>query len=143
MERSLILIKPDAVQKGMATAIISRIESQGLKLIAIRMLQMEKELAEKHYAPHKERPFFPGLLTYITSAPVVAAVFEGEDAVARIRRIMGSTDPTKAEAGTIRKDFGENIERNAIHGSDSTETAAREISLFFSNDQLMHYQRQA
>jgi nucleoside-diphosphate kinase len=143
MERSLILIKPDAVQKGTATAIISRIESQGLKLIAIRMLQMEKALAEKHYAPHKERPFFPGLLTYITSAPVVAAVFEGEDAVARIRRIMGSTDPAKAEAGTIRKDFGENIERNAIHGSDSTETAAREISLFFSSDQLMHYQRQA
>jgi len=141
MERSLILVKPDAVLKGVGTAILSRIESQGLKLVAVRMLRIDRALAEKHYAAHIAKPFFPGLLAYITSAPVIAAVFEGQDAVGRIRTIMGATDPAKAGEGTIRRDFGENIERNAIHGSDSAETAQKEIALFFKEDQLMHYER--
>jgi nucleoside-diphosphate kinase len=137
MERSLILIKPDAVGKGYSGAILNRIESQGLKLIALKMLHMDKALAERHYDPHREKPFFPGLLAYITSAPIVAAVFEGENAVTRIRQIMGATDPAKANAGTIRKDFGENIESNAIHGSDSVPTAEKEIALFFKTNELM------
>jgi len=106
MEQSLILVKPDAVAQGYTGAILNRIESQGLRLVALKMLHMDKALAERHYAAHREKAFFPGLLAYITSAPVVAAVFEGENAVIRIRQIMGATDPAKAEAGTIRKDFG-------------------------------------
>ncbi len=137
MERSLILVKPDAVSKGYTGAILNRIESQGLRLIALRMLHMDKALAERHYAPHREKPFFPGLLAYITSSPVVAGVFEGENAVARIRQIMGATDPAKADEGTIRKEFGLNIESNAIHGSDSPATAEKEIALFFKHDEIM------
>lgn len=137
MEQSLILIKPDAVAQGYTGAILNRIESQGLRLVALKMLHMDKALAERHYAAHREKAFFPGLLAYITSAPVVAAVFEGENAVIRIRQIMGATDPAKAEAGTIRKDFGKNIESNAIHGSDSVATAEQEIALFFNKKEIM------
>lgn len=137
MEQSLILIKPDAVAQGYTGAILNRIESQGLRLVALKMLHMDKALAERHYAAHREKAFFPGLLAYITSAPVVAAVFEGENAVIRIRQIMGATDPAKAEAGTIRKDFGKNIESNAIHGSDSVATAEKEIALFFNKKEIM------
>ncbi|MBR6332354.1 MAG: nucleoside-diphosphate kinase [Dehalococcoidales bacterium] len=139
MERSLILVKPDAVLNGHASAILNRIESKGLKLIACRMLKMDEALARKHYAPHVDKPFFPSLLTYITSAPIVAAVFEGDNAVARIREIMGPTNPANAPEGTIRKDFGENIERNAIHGSDSVENAEKEIALFFGGYEIMDY----
>lgn len=139
MERSLILVKPDAVLNGNASAILNRIESSGLKLIACRMLHMDEELARKHYAPHVDKPFFPSLLTYITSAPIVAAVFEGEDAVSKIRAIMGPTNPANAPEGTIRKDFGESIERNAIHGSDSVENAEKEIALFFKDCEIMKY----
>ena len=139
MERSLILVKPDAVLNGHASAILNRIESKGPKLIACRMLKMDEALARKHYAPHVDKPFFPSLLTYITSAPIVAAVFEGDNAVARIREIMGPTNPANAPEGTIRKDFGENIERNAIHGSDSVENAEKEIALFFGGYEIMDY----
>jgi nucleoside-diphosphate kinase len=136
MERSLVLIKPDAMRRGLAGTIISRLESHGLKLVAIRMLHLDKELAERHYAIHREKPFFEGLVKYITSAPIVASVFEGEHAIEAIREIMGPTDPAKANAGTIRGDFGIDIEQNSIHGSDSPETAAQEIRLFFREDEI-------
>jgi nucleoside-diphosphate kinase len=136
MERSLVLIKPDAMQRGLAGTIISRLESAGLKLAALRMLHMDRELAERHYAIHKEKPFFEGLVKYITSAPIIASVFEGENAVEAIRKLMGATDPAKAEPGTIRGDFGVNIEQNSVHGSDSVENAELEISLFFGEDEI-------
>lgn len=136
MERSLVLIKPDAMRRGLAGTIISRLESHGLKLVAIRMLHLDKELAERHYAVHREKPFFEGLVKYITSAPIVASVFKGEHAIETIREIMGPTDPAKANAGTIRGDFGVDIEQNSIHGSDSPETAAQEIRLFFREDEI-------
>jgi len=139
MERSLVLIKPDAMERGLAGTLLSRLESLGLKLVALKMLHMDKRLAQEHYAIHRDKPFFDGLVNYISSAPIVAAVFEGEQAVEVIRRAMGATDPARAEAGTIRKDFGIDIERNTIHGSDSAETAEREIKLFFSEDEIFGY----
>ena len=139
MERSLILIKPDAMERGLAGTIISRLEKQGLKLVALKMLLMDKALAKQHYAIHSSKPFFKGLVNYISSAPIIAAVFEGEGAVEVIRKLMGATDPAKAEAGTIRSDFGLDIERNVIHGSDSVETAKDEIKLFFSENETFSY----
>lgn len=136
MERSLVLIKPDAVRNGQSDEIISRLKKLGLKMVARKALRMDRALAEKHYAVHKEKPFFKELVEYMTSAPIVAAVFEGEKAVAKIRQAMGTTDPAKAEAGTIRADFGLNVTRNAVHGSDSVETAEKEISLFFTEDEI-------
>ena len=136
MEKSLVLIKPDAMQRGLAGTIISRLEGQGLKLVALRMLHMDGALARKHYAVHKDKPFFEGLVKYITTTPIIAAVFEGKGAVGEIRKAMGATDPARAEAGTIRADFGLDIERNAVHGSDSLETAEKEIKLFFTEDEL-------
>jgi nucleoside-diphosphate kinase len=136
MERSLVLIKPDAMERGLAGAIIGRLQSQGLKLIAIKMLHLDRELAGRHYAVHKEKPFFEGLVSYITSAPIVAAVFSGDNAVAAIRKLMGPTDPAKAEAGTIRGDFGIDIERNSVHGSDSPQTAEQEIKVFFGEGEI-------
>jgi nucleoside-diphosphate kinase len=141
MEKSLVLVKPDAVERGFSGAIIARIEKNGLKLVALKMLQMSRALAERPSAVHIGKPFFPGLIDYITSGPIVAAVFEGEDAINRIRKIMGKTDPAKAEAGTIRKDFGIDIEKNAVHGSDSPETAAVEIALYFAGMETVRYQR--
>ena len=132
MERSLVLVKPDAVERNLAATILSRLEKQGLKLVAVKMLHMDRALAEKHYAVHREKPFFGNLVSYITSSPIVAAVFQGENAITLIRKTMGATDPAKAEPGTIRGDFGLDIEHNSVHGSDSPETAEREISLFFS-----------
>ncbi len=139
MERSLVLIKPDAVDRSLGGAIIGRLEGLGLRLVALRMLQMDKALAQEHYAIHRDKPFFSGLVKYITSGPIVAAVFEGEQAVEEIRKAMGPTDPANAEAGTIRGDFGIDIERNAIHGSDSVVTAEGEIRLFFSEDEIFGY----
>ena len=136
MERSLVLVKPDAVERGLTGAIIGRLESLGLKLIAVKMLQMDRSLAQRHYAPHREKPFFESLVAYISSAPVVAAVFEGEGAVERIRKAMGATSPAQAAPGTIRGDLGLDIEHNAIHGSDSVETAQKEIWLFFTEDEI-------
>ncbi len=141
MERSLILVKPDAVTRGLAGAILGRLESQGLKMIALKMIHIDEALAMRHYAVHQGKPFFAGLISYITSAPVVAAVFEGDNAVTRIRELMGSTNPAKAGPGTIRKDFGLDIEHNAIHGSDSVDTAKKEIELFFSDRELLRYER--
>ena len=141
MERSLILVKPDAVTRGLSGAILNRIEASGLKMVAVKMLHIDPELAARHYAAHREKPFFAGLIAYITSAPVIAAVFEGNDAVGRIRTLMGPTDPAKAEPGTLRRDFGTDIERNAIHGSDSAETAEKEINLFFDKHNIVHYER--
>jgi len=139
MERSLILVKPDAVTRGLSGAILNRLEASGLKLVALKMLHIDQDLAGRHYGAHREKPFFAGLIAYITSAPVVAAVFEGTDAVNRIRALMGSTDPAKALPGTLRRDFGIDIEHNAIHGSDSAETAQKEIDLFFGNQELMYH----
>ena len=136
MERSLVLIKPDAMERGLAGAIIGRLQSQGLKLVAIKMLHMDREMAGRHYAVHREKPFFEGLVSYITSAPIVAAVFADDDAVGAIRKLMGPTDPAKAEAGTIRGDFGVDIEHNSIHGSDSPKTAEQEIRLFFGEGEI-------
>jgi len=136
MERSLVLIKPDAMERGLAGTIIGRLQSQGLKLVAIKMLHLDRELAERHYAVHKEKPFFESLVSYITSAPIVAAVFNGDNAVAAIRKLMGPTDPAKADAGTIRGNFGVDIEHNSVHGSDSSKTAEQEIRLFFGEAEI-------
>ena len=136
MERSLVLIKPDAMHTGLSGSIISRLEKLGLMVVALKMLHMDKALAKRHYAVHKGKPFYESLVNYITSAPIIAAVFEGEGAVGVIRKAMGATDPAKAEPGTIRADFGLNVERNAIHGSDSVETAEKEIKLFFTEDEI-------
>jgi len=142
MEKTLVLIKPDAVARGLNGAIITRLEEGGLKLVALKMLQMDKTLAEKHYAPHKDKPFFKSLVGYITSGPITAAVFSGENSVEKGRLMMGATDPKNSEKGTIRGDFGLDIERNTIHGSDAPETAEREIALFFKSDELVDYQRE-
>ena len=136
MQRSLVLIKPDVLERGLAGAIISRLEKTGLKLVAAKMLHLDKTLAQRHYAVHKDKPFFESLVGYITSAPIIALVFEGEKAVEVIRKTMGPTDPAKAEAGTIRGDFGLDIEHNSVHGSDSTETATEEIRLFFNEAEI-------
>ena len=136
MERSLVLIKPDAMQRGLADTIISRLEGEGLRLVARKTLHLDEALARRLYAIHKDKPFFEGLVNYITTAPIIAAVFEGKGAVALIRQAMGATDPAKAEAGTIRGDFGLDIERNTVHGSDSVKTAEEEIKLFFAEDEI-------
>ena len=143
MERTLILIKPDAVQRGLVGAIISRLERRGLKIIALKMLQIDEALAERLYAVHQGKPFFPGLVHFITSSPVVAAVFEGARAVEVARQSMGQTDPVQAAPGTIRGDFGLEIGRNLVHGSDSVASAEQEISLFFSAGELLSYERGA
>ena len=136
MEQSLVLIKPDAVARGLSGTIVGRLEGKGLKLVALRMLHMDRALAQRHYAVHKDKPFFDGLVKYITSGPIVAAVFEGEGAVERIRKLMGATDPAKAESGTIRSDFGLDVEKNSTHASDSPETARNEIKLFFTDEEI-------
>ena len=139
MEMSLVLIKPDAMQRGLAGTIIARLEQSGLKMVAIKMLHLDRTLAQEHYAVHKDKPFFNDLVDYISSAPIIAIVFQGKKAVEVIREIMGATDPAKAEAGTIRGDFGLDIGRNSVHGSDSVETAETEIKLFFSEDEIYTY----
>ena len=139
MERSLILIKPDAMKRGFGGAIIGRVQERGFKLVALRMLHVDRALAERHYAVHAGKPFFEDLIKYIISTPIIAAVFEGEGAVASIRKIMGATDPSKADKGTIRADFGSNIQENATHASDSPETAEKEIKLFFHGKEIFDY----
>ena len=136
MERSLVLIKPAAMQRGLAGTIIGLLEKQGLKLTALKMLQMDKALAQRHYAAHKDKPFFEDLVKYITSAPIVAIVLEGEGVVERIRKVMGATDPARAAKDTIRGELGLDIRRNVVHGSDSVETAEKEISLFFFEGEI-------
>jgi len=137
MERTLVLVKPDAVEKGFTGAILARLEATGAKLVAAKMLKIPKTLAEKHYEAHKAKPFFAGVVGFITSGPVVAAVFEGENVVAKVRKAMGATNPANAEPGTIRKDFAESIEKNAVHGSDSSESAKVEIALYFKPEEIV------
>ena len=142
MERSLVLIKPDAMQRGLAGTIIARLEERKLKMVAIKMLHLDKSLAERHYAIHRGKPFFDDLVNYISSTPIIAIVFEGKGAVEVIRETMGATDPAKAEAGTIRSDFGLDIMRNLVHGSDSVENAEGEIKLFFAKAEIFDYHRE-
>ena len=139
MERSLVLIKPDAMRRRLAGTIISRLEGEGLKLAALKMLQMDRALAERHYDIHVDKPFFSDLIGFITSTPIVAIVFEGENAVEVIRKTMGATDPAKAEPGTIRSDFGSDIQHNVAHGSDARETAEKEVKLFFTEGEIFDY----
>jgi len=136
-----VLLKPDAVQRGLVGRIVSRFEDRGLKIIGMRLLTVSRTLAETYYAEHKGKPFFEPLMAYITSGPVVAMVLEGEGAVAIVRKMMGKTNSAEAEPGTIRGDFALTIGRNVIHGSDSPESATREISLFFRPEELHAYTR--
>ncbi len=136
MERSLVLIKPDAMERELAGVIIGRIQQAGLKLKGLKMLRLDRPLAERHYAVHKGKAFFSDLIDFITSTPIVAAAFEGENAVERIRALMGATDPAKAAPGTIRKDYGLDVQRNSTHASDSPENAEKEIALFFKKTEL-------
>ena len=140
MERTFLAVKPDGVQRQLVGEIIRRYESKGFKLVGLKLLQPTRELAEKHYAVHKERPFFSGLVNFITSGPVVAMVCEGDGVVASARKIIGATNPLTAEPGTIRGDYGANIGRNIIHGSDAIETAQTEITLWFNPKELVDWQ---
>lgn len=141
MERTYVMIKPDGVQRNLVGQIIARFEQKGLKIVALKMLQISRELAERHYGEHKGKPFFEPLVSYITSGPVVAMVLEGKDAVSTVRDMMGATNPLKAAPGTIRGTYGMDIGRNVVHGSDSVESAAREINLFFAPGEIVEYQR--
>ena len=135
------MIKPDGVQRGICGEIVSRFEKKGLKLVAMKLMVIPKEVAENHYGEHKERPFFPSLINYITSGPVLAMVWEGESAVSVCRNMMGKTNPKESAPGTIRGDFGMQTGMNIIHGSDSVESAEREISIFFRPEELVSYEK--
>ena len=136
LERTFVAIKPDGVQRGLIAEILGRFETKGFKLVALKQLTPSKELAEKHYGVHKDRPFFSGLVDFITSGPVVAMVWEGDGVIASARKLIGATKPLEAEPGTIRGDLAVNIGRNVIHGSDSSETEAFEIDLWFQEHEL-------
>jgi len=131
MERTFLMIKPDGVQRRLVGEIIGRFENKGLKLVGLKALTPSQSLAEEHYAVHRDKPFFPGVVSFITSGPVVASVWEGPDAISLARKLMGATKPSDAAPGTIRGDFANSVEQNLIHGSDSPETAATEIKLWF------------
>ncbi|MDC0835119.1 nucleoside-diphosphate kinase [Geitlerinema sp. CS-897] len=137
MERTFVMIKPDGVQRGLVGEVIRRFEAKGFTLTGLKLMSVSQELAEQHYDVHKEKPFFKGLVDFITSSPVVAMVWEGDGVVVGARKVIGATNPLTAEPGTIRGDFGLNIGRNLIHGSDAVETASREISLWFSEKELV------
>lgn len=141
MNRTLILVKPDGMQRGLAGQIISRFEMRGLKLVGMKLMAMSRELAEKHYGEHVEKPFFEELVSFITSGPVVAMVWEGPDAINAARETMGVTKPVEAKPGTIRGDFGMVVNRNLVHGSDGEESAKREIALFFDEEELVDWTR--
>ncbi|TDT41634.1 nucleoside diphosphate kinase [Halospina denitrificans] len=136
IERTFSIIKPDAVSKNIIGDIESRFEKAGLNIVAARMLHMSQQQAEGFYAEHSERPFFPDLVAFMTSGPVIVQVLEGENAIARNRELMGATNPKEAEAGTIRADYAETIDANAVHGSDSPESAEREIAYFFDDSEI-------
>lgn len=136
MERTFLMIKPDGVQRGLVGNIITRFEAKGFKLVGLKQMAVSRELAEKHYDVHKERPFFGGLVEFIISSPVVAMVWEGDGVVAAARKVIGATNPLTSEPGTIRGDFGVSVGRNLIHGSDAIETAQREIALWFKEEEL-------
>jgi len=141
LERTLVLIKPDAVQRGLMGEITARLEQRGLRLVAARFLPVDRGLAERHYAVHKGKPFYDGLIAYITSSPVMAMVWEGPNAIAAVRQTMGSTRPTEAAPGSIRHDFGLTVGRNLTHASDSPETAAEEVKLWFKPAELVDWSR--
>jgi nucleoside-diphosphate kinase len=141
MEQTYHMIKPDGVQRGLCGEILSRFETKGLKIVAMKLMVIPKETAENHYAEHKERPFFPSLISYITSGPVLAMVLEGENAVSVCRNMMGKTNPSESAPGTIRGDYAMVTGLNIIHGSDSPESAKREISIFFKPEELVTYDR--
>lgn len=141
MEKTLILVKPDGVQRGLVGEIINRFERRGLKLAGLKFMQMSQELAETHYGVHKERPFYNTLVEYITSGPIVAMVWEGNNAVAAARATIGATNPVEASGGTIRGDFGMEIGRNLVHGSDSPENGVKEASIFFDEAELVSWTR--
>ena len=143
MERTLVLMKPDAVQRGLVGEVVSRLEARGLKIVAMKMLHMDESMATHHYDAHVGKPFFKGLVEFITSSPLVAMVLQGHNAVELARTTMGTTNPLEAAPGTIRGDLAIDIGRNLIHGSDSPETAQREISLFFSPKEITDYPRDA
>lgn len=140
MERTFLAIKPDGVQRKLIAEIIRRYESKGFTLVGLKLMMVSSALAEQHYAEHKERPFFKGLVEFITSGPVVAMVWEGEGVVAAARKVIGVTNPLASEPGTIRGDYGISIGRNIIHGSDAVETAQREIALWFKDEELVGWQ---
>jgi len=140
-ERTFVLLKPDAVQRALVGEIVGRFEARGLKLVAMKMLRVPRSLGETYYAEHKGKPFFDPLMSYITAGPVVAMILEGDGAVAAVRRMMGKTNSAEAEPGTIRGDLALTIGRNMIHGSDSLESAKREIALFFKPDEVQGYTR--
>jgi nucleoside-diphosphate kinase len=141
LERTFVMVKPDGVQRGLVGEIIARFERRGYKLVGLKMFTMPREVAETHYAEHRGKPFFEGLVRYITSGPVVAMVWEGKNVIAAAREMMGATDPQKALPGTIRGTYGIDVGRNVVHGSDSPASAAREIGIFFKPDELLNYER--
>ncbi|XGV97052.1 MAG: nucleoside-diphosphate kinase [Leptolyngbya sp. BL-A-14] len=140
MERTFLAIKPDGVQRKLVGEIIRRFETKGFTLVGLKLMNVSRELAETHYGVHRERPFFAGLVDFITSGPVVAMVWEGEGVIASARKIIGATNPLNSEPGTIRGDFGVNVGRNLIHGSDAPETAQQEIGLWFKDEELVNWQ---
>lgn len=141
MERTLVIVKPDGVQRGLVGPILSRLERRGLRFAALKLMQITHELAERHYAVHKGKAFYGGLISFITSGPVVVAVVEGRDAIDIVRKTLGATNPAEAEPGTIRADFGLEIGRNLVHGSDGPDTAAYEIPIFFDEREILSYER--
>lgn len=142
MERTFVLVKPDGVQRGLIGEVIARLERRGLRLVAAKFMQVSKELAETHYSIHKGKPFYDGLISYIISAPVMAMVWEGPNAVAAVRQTMGSTRPTEAAPGSVRHDFGLEVGRNLTHASDSVENGQSEVSLWFRKEELVDWKRE-
>ena len=136
MERTFVAIKPDAVQRGLIGEIITRFEKKGFKIIALKMMHLDEATAKRHYAEHEGKPFFDNLVKFITSGPIVAMVLQGVNVVTLVRKMMGSTNPQNAECGTIRADYAQISERNVVHGSDSLESAKREIDIFFSDSEI-------
>ena len=141
MERTFVMVKPDGVQRGLVGEIISRFESRGLRVSAMKMMRIPRELAERHYEEHSEKPFYEPLISYITSGPVICMVLEGENVVSVVRTMMGKTNPQDAAPGTIRADLAQVTGRNVVHGSDSSESARREIALFFNDYELQEYRK--
>ena len=140
IQKSFVMMKPDAVQRRLMGKILSRFEEKGLQIVAVKLMQIDEELAKTHYGEHADKPFFPSLVEYITSSPSLAMVIEGEEAITTIRKLVGATNPLEADLGTIRGDFAMDTGRNIIHASDSPASAEREISLFFNEDEICDYQ---
>ena len=142
IERTFTMIKPDAVERGLTGQVIARLEAKGLKVVAMRMIKVNNKRAKKLYEVHKGKPFYDDLIKYAMSGPVVTMILEGEDAVRRLRQVIGATDPSKAEAGTIRRDFGITVLKNVIHAADSLENAEREMRIFFKKSEILSYELQ-